>query len=88
MFVTMSWVLSAVVGVASLVAAGWGLHRFCIALEERGYLYYRKSPEGGGGSGGVLAEMDRLARPSIQHVVEVSDERRRAQDEEEGENDG
>ena len=74
---------------ALLVLAGvfWGLHRFCIALEERGYLYYRKKPEGGGTGAGLLADLDRLTRPSIQHVVKTKDKARRKQDDEKGEAD-
>ena len=54
-------------------AAIWGLHKLCLQLEERGYLYYRKRPEGGGGGAGIFMEMDRLSRPSIEHVMEVRD---------------
>ena len=78
------WCVLGVLGGVAVLALGWGLHRFCIALEERGYLYYRKGPEGGGGAGGVLTELDRLTRPSIEHVVEVSDERVHKQGDEEG----
>jgi hypothetical protein len=77
----------AVLTLLALVAVAWGLHRFCVALEERGYLYYRKKPEGGGTAAGLLADLDRLTRPSIQHVVETKDEARRTQDDEEGETD-
>ena len=79
--------LLAVLSLLALVAAVWGLHRLCIALEERGYLYYRKKPEGGGTGAGLLADLDRLTKPSIQHVVETKDEARRKQDDEEGETD-
>ena len=40
----MVWVVTiAVLLVVSalLVAAGWGLHRLCLRLEERGWMYYR-----------------------------------------------
>ena len=84
---TLLWGSLAVLSVLGLVAVGWGLHRFCIALEERGYLYYRKKPNGGGAGAGLLADLDRLTRPSIQHVVEVKNEARRKQDREEGEAD-
>ena len=80
------WVLAVLGGIGLLVAAGWGLHRFCIALEEHGYLYYRKRPQGGGSTmSGLLTDLDRLTRPSIQHVVEMRDESRRKQNETEGE---
>jgi hypothetical protein len=79
------WVLGVLGGVGLILAAGWGFHRFCIALEDRGYLYYRTRPRGGGGGmSGVLSELDRLTRPSVQHVVEVRDESRRKQNDAEG----
>lgn len=34
---------------------------------------------------GLLTDLDRLTRPSIQHVVEMRDESRRKQNETEGE---
>jgi hypothetical protein len=80
------WSLGVVGGIGLLIAAGWALHRFCIALEERGYLYYRTRPQGGSMSG-FLNELDRFVRPSIQHVEEVRDESRRKQNENEGEKD-
>jgi glycerate kinase len=60
-------------GAVAVVAVGWLLHRFCIKLEDAGYLYYRKPRQGGGGGlAGGLMELDRLvARPSIEHVVEL-----------------
>ena len=54
-----------------VVAAVWGLHRLCVLLEDRGYLYYRKSRGGGGTGASVFLEMDRIARPSVEHVIEV-----------------
>jgi hypothetical protein len=60
--------------VAALIAVGWGFHRLCIYLEDRGYLYYRKRPTGGGGIGNVLQDIDRLARPSIEYVIRVQEE--------------
>jgi hypothetical protein len=69
------------IGAACTLIGGWLLHRMCIRLEDAGYLYYRRRPTGGGGGGGVFQELDRLTRPSIQHVVEVHDERPLATDE-------
>lgn len=59
-------------GIAVLVALGWLFHRVCTRLEEAGYLYYRKKQGSGGGSN-VLMEMDKLTRPSVQHVIEAED---------------
>src|SRR5262245_26398735 len=58
--------------IAAVLLAGWGLHRLCIRLEEWGYIYYRQSSGGrGSGIGSVFLELDRLTRPSVEHVVEV-----------------
>ena len=54
-----------------LVALGFALHRLACKLEDRGYIYYRKAR--GGTAGVVLHELDRLTRPSIQHVEEVGE---------------
>jgi len=49
----------------------WTFHCMCLKLEDAGYLYYRNSS--GNGGGGVLYELDRLTRPSIEHVIEMHD---------------
>lgn len=69
----MSWLLVFfLVGAPGLLLLGWLLHRFCIRLEEAGYLYYRNGPKRP--SGGVGFELDRLVRPSAQHVIEVEEQ--------------
>lgn len=50
----------------------FGIHRFCIRLEERGYIYYRTKPSGSGVAGAVF-EIDKLIRPSTEHVVSTLD---------------
>ena len=61
-------------GIGALAAVGWGLHRTCLKLEELGYIYYRQRPQGrGGGPAGMLNELDRMTRPSIEYVVEAQD---------------
>ena len=57
--------------VALLGAAFFGLHRLLVTLEKRGYIYYRE--KSGGGGGGVFLELDRLIRPSIEHVQKADD---------------
>lgn len=68
-----AWLLAGGIAgaIGLLVAAGWLLHRLCLKLEQWGYLYYRQRPTGS--SAGVFLEMDRLVRPSIQHIVEAED---------------
>jgi hypothetical protein len=72
------WLLAALAALALLLCVGWGLHRFLVLLEDRGYIYYRQRPAGGGtGPASLLMEIDRIARPSVQHTVEVAEESRR-----------
>ncbi len=52
-------------GLAAVAGLGWLFHRVCTILEDAGYLYYHKS------GGGVLYELDRLTRLSIEHTIEV-----------------
>ena len=66
-------VIWSVIVIAALVGFGWLFHRICTRLEDAGYLYYRKNKGGGGGVTGALSELDKLTRPSIQHVIEVED---------------
>ncbi len=72
---TIGTLLNLVGVTGAVVAAGWGFHRLCLHLEKRGYLYYRtRSKGGGGGLAGVFHDMDRLTRPSVEHVIRVQDE--------------
>lgn len=65
------WCSAALALIALLAFIVWLLHRLCIRLEKAGYLYYREASKGG--AGGVIYELDRLTRPSIEHVIEVQD---------------
>ena len=56
--------------VVGVVAGLELLHRFCIALEDAGYLYYRKGGGGGGGIPGALSELDKLAIIKITGVLQ------------------
>ena len=47
------------------------LHYALISLEERGYIYYQKKPKGI--SGGVFSEIDKMTRPSVEHVQKAMD---------------
>lgn len=55
----------------AICVIGYGLHKWLLSLERRGYIYYREKPRGG--SGGALFELDKLTRPSVEHVVEAMD---------------
>lgn len=78
----MTWyngIATFLIGAGLLAISGWGLHRLCIALEDRGYIYYRTKPQSGSNS--AMLEIDRLVRPAVEHVISVRDiAARRAED--------
>ena len=77
-------IIKILLGILGLMAIGgllYLLHRWAIVLEDRGYIYYREKPQGGGSN--VLFEMDKLTRPSVEHVQQVYDGEHESQ-----ENDG
>lgn len=48
------------------------LDKFCLLLEKKGLLYYRKhKPKSGGLAGSVLLEMQNIFNPSTQNVIEI-----------------
>lgn len=58
-----------------LIVAGWLLHRLCIHLEDAGYMYYRKRGSGGGSPViGTMMEVDKITRPTVQHVIEAREQ--------------
>ena len=62
---------SILLAVAALPAL-YGLHRLCLRLEDRGYLYYRhKEPKPGGASPFLL--LDEFIQPQNSHVIEALD---------------
>jgi hypothetical protein len=67
------WVLAVCGVVLALGIVVWGLHRFCVRLEERGWMYYRTKPQGGGGLRGAMMELDALVRPNVVHMMETQD---------------
>jgi len=60
------WIL----GIGTLAVAVYGLHRWLLYLERRGYIYYLEKPKGGGIASSML-ELDKLTRPSVEHVIEA-----------------
>ena len=50
----------------------YGLHRLCLRLEDRGYLYYwHKEPKPGGTSPFIL--LQEFYEPHVSHVIEAED---------------
>jgi hypothetical protein len=58
-------IVNALITAAVLVAIVilvYGGHRLAIQLENRGYIYYREKPKGGGATAAILQDLDRLIR--------------------------
>ena len=61
---------------AALLGAGiYCLHRLCLYLEQRGYIYYLHTKPQGSGGGGVFLDLSELIQPSVRHVIEVKEDR-------------
>ena len=74
------WLLGAFIVVGLFVALFW-LDRFCLWLEDRGWLYYRrKKPSSSAASAWVA--MQQFIEPGVKHVVQIKQERRSEEDEE------
>ena len=58
-----------------MVAALYGLHRFCLWLENRGWLYYKhKKP--GSSQGSCLLALQQALEPQVQHVLQLKEQKR------------
>ena len=68
---TVTMILGWLAAIVLIVWLLYRLHHLSIYLEDRGYIYYRTKPRGGGGS--VFSEIDKLTRPSIEHVERAMD---------------
>lgn len=56
-------------------AAIYGLHRFCLWLEERGWLYYKhKKPTSSPAS--CFVAFQQVIEPQAKHVLQIKDEKR------------
>lgn len=64
-------------GLLALIAAGYGLHRICIALENHGLLYYLRKPPGAS-AGSPLIVLQEVAEPAVKHVIRVEDHQERS----------
>jgi hypothetical protein len=72
------WVAGAVVVLGLLVALFY-FDRFCLWLEDRGWLYYRKKKPTSS-SGSVFVALQQFIEPRVKHVVQVKQESRSEQD--------
>lgn len=56
------------------------LHKFCLFLERKGWLYYRHKSPSGGGIGNALQEFEAFLNPSSRQVIEVVQKDSKQQD--------
>jgi hypothetical protein len=71
------WLTGAVIALALPIAIFW-FDRFCLWLEDRGWLYYRnKKPTSSAGS--VFVAMQQFIEPKVKHVVQVKQDSRSEQ---------
>jgi hypothetical protein len=76
------WLVGALIVLGHFVAFFW-LDRFCLWLEDRGWLYYRrKKPSSSAASAWVAIQQ--FIEPGVKHIVQIKQERRSEEDEEAG----
>jgi len=68
-----------------ILLGGVLLHFVAIWMESKGWLYYKKKPQGGSGVGTALEELNRFMRPNIQHA---QTEKKKTRRENQGNEDG
>jgi hypothetical protein len=73
----MLWVLA----IAGIAGSLYGLHRLCLWLEERGWLYY-KHKRASTTAAGCFVALQQALEPQSQHVLYVGEEKRHHSDEE------
>jgi hypothetical protein len=80
------WLIVIAIGVGG-AAALYGLHRLCLWLEARGWLYYlHKKPDSSPAS--CLVAFQQAIEPQTKHVLHLREQRRQRSDgEAPGEND-
>ena len=73
------WLVGPLIVLGLFVALFW-LDRFCLWLEDRGWLYYRrKKPSSSAASAWVA--MQQFIEPGVKHVVQIKQEKRSEDDE-------
>ena len=57
----------------ALIAAGgfYGIHRACLAMEARGWIYYVHKRGSSGTLGSAFLEVQSLFEPANRHVLEI-----------------
>jgi hypothetical protein len=62
-------------------AAVHGLHRLCLWLEQRGWLYYKHKKSAGSAAGSLVA-LQQALEPQTRHVFQIKEEKRHHAEEE------
>lgn len=57
--------------IISICIAFYLLHRLCLWLEQKGWLYYRHRKAESGIVGSTLQELNSLLNPSVRHTIEM-----------------
>ena len=55
--------------VAGLALLTYGVHRFLLAAEQRGWVYYKHKRAPAGSGAMAFMELMRIYRPEIEHVI-------------------
>ena len=80
----MTWALAALV-LGTLVAGAYGVHRFALWAEARGWVYYKNSKRP---PAPWLGTLEAIYKPEVEHVIEeTSGVSARADQDESGEGD-
>jgi len=56
---------------ALIAAALYALHRLCLWMESRGWIYYRKSGGYSTRAGSAMLEIQSLLQPEKKHLIEM-----------------
>ena len=54
-----------------IAAVLYTLHRICLWMESRGWIYYRKSGDYATRAGSAMLEVQSLLQPEKKHVIEM-----------------
>lgn len=71
--------LKLLVWLAIIAVAIFGLDRLLLAMESRGWIYYRRKKPGSSALGRVCLEVQQLLEPSKKYVIQIKEERKEQQ---------
>jgi len=58
-----------------MLLALYGLHRAMAAMEEKGWIYYRRRRGGSGAMSSAALEVQKMLEPGAAHVLQVREEK-------------